>query len=303
MVKLAKEADGIRLLDFASVELSPRQSKEEKLMQLSELAQEKGITSQAVNIGVAGETVIVRYIDLPKMKNEELSLALKYEAQQYIPFKIEEVVFDYHILEPSSSLKDRMKVLLVAAKRDAIIEFIGFIRQSGLKANLIDVNSFSLINCFQQNGPEVKEDDVFALTNVKLDLVNINILQGKMPFFTREISLIEDIQAFPEGKSKEGLLFEALKPHLANLIREVHLSIDYFESEFEKQVRVIYLSGEGSRISELVSLFNSQLEREIYLWNPLQNLIVDSAQIDTETLKGSSSMLAIACGLALRGVH
>ena len=147
MVKLAGDAQGFKLLDFASVGLDPRQGKEEKLRQLKKLAQEKGISALPVNIGVTGESVIVRYIDLPKMSKEEVGQALKYEAQQYIPFKMEEVVFDYHILKPLDlSPTDRMKVFLVAAKKQTITEFVELIQQTGLKPNLIDVNSFSLID-------------------------------------------------------------------------------------------------------------------------------------------------------------
>ncbi len=302
MVELAGDAQGSKLLDFASVDLDPGQGKEEKLRQLKKLAQEKEITDLPVNIGVSGESVIVRYIDLPKMSKEEVGQALKYEAQQYIPFKMEEVIFDYHILKPlDSNPTDRMKVFLVAAKKQTITEFVELIQQAGLKPNLIDVNSFSLINCFQFNGPKTK-DDAFALVNLEFDLVNIDILQGQTPFFTRDISLLEDVLSlWQQGGGQRGL-FETMRPLLTNLIREIRVSIDYYESEFEKRVSVIYLSGGGARVSELISFFSSQLEREVSLWNPLQNLLVDSAQIDTGALKETSSMLALACGLALRGV-
>lgn len=303
MAELAGDAQGFKLLDFASVGLDPRQGKEEKLRQLKKLAQEKGISALPVNIGVSGESVIVRYIDLPKMSREEVGQALKYEAQQYIPFKMEEVIFDYHILEPlDSGPADRMKVFLVAAKKQAITEFVELIQQAGFKPNLIDVNSFSLINCFQFNGPKMKEGDVFALVNLEFDLVNIDILQEQRPFFTRDISLLEDVLSLRQEAGEQRGLFETMRPLLTNLIREIRVSIDYYESEFEKRVSVIYLSGEGARVSELISFFSSQLEREVSLWNPLQNLLIDSTQIDTGALKETSSMLALACGLALRGV-
>jgi len=303
MVELAGDAQGFKLLDFASAGLDPRQGKEGKLRQLKKLAQEKGISALPVNIGVTGESVIVRYIDLPKMSKEEVGQALKYEAQQYIPFKMEEVVFDYHILTPLDlGPADRMKVFLVAAKKQAITEFVELIQQAGLKPNLIDVNSFSLINCFQFNGPKTKEGDVFALVNLEFDLVNIDILQEQTPFFTRDISLLEDVLSLRQEAGEQRGLFETMRPLLTNLIREIRVSIDYYESEFEKRVSVIYLSGEGARVSELISFFSSQLEREVSLLNPLQNLLTDSTQIDTGALKETSSMLALACGLALRGV-
>jgi len=302
MVRLTNTPTGLKLLDFASISLNHKLGKEEKLEQLEKVVREKGLAGFPVNIGVSGESVIVRYIDLPRMKKDEIAQALKFEAQKYIPFKIEEVIFDYHILEPLSANGNKMKVLLVAAKRQVIMESFKLIQQAGLKSNLIEVNSFSLINCFQVNGPKIKENDVFALVNLELDLVNVDILQGELPFFTRDISLSKDALPLDNEMDKEKEPLERFKPFLANLIHEIRLSIHYFESEFEKQVYVIYLSGKESGNAELISLFNSQLERNVQPWNPLESLLIDSTVVDIEVLKKCSSMLTLACGLALRGI-
>lgn len=300
MVKLAGNRESRRLLGFSNVKLKLKQDREEKLRQIEKIAQEEKISAYPINIGISGESVIVRYIDLPKMSKEEVKKALKYEAQQYIPFKIEEVISDFHILGPLSSDSNRIKVLLVAAKKQEIVELIELIQKAGLQPNLIDINSFSLINCFLFNGPEIK--DTYALINIEFDLVNINILQKDMPFFTRDIFLgEEDILPLRQQENREDRLFEMGRPLWSNLIREISLSIDYFESEFEKQVGVIYLSGQGAKIAKLIEFFGSQLGRKINLWNPVQNLIVDSAHIDADRLKENACMLALACGLALRG--
>ena len=301
MVELARGAEEkIKLLGYSSVDLNPGRGKEEKLKQLEAVVEEKKIVGSTVNIAVAGESVIVRYIYLPRMRNEEVGKALRYEAQQYIPFRMEEVIFDYHILEPLNSKRNKIRVLLVAAKKQAITESIEFIQEAGLKPNLIDVDSFCLINCFQLNGPRLKENAVFALVNLELDLVNINILEGEFPYFTRDISLAEEGLSLDPEKDKEEELFETMRPLLANLIREIRLSIDYYESEFEKQVGIIYLSGRGAGIPELTRFFSSQLGREVKRWDPLQNILVDSALVDIDTLKDASSRLALVCGLALR---
>ncbi|MCQ9208016.1 MAG: type IV pilus assembly protein PilM [Omnitrophica bacterium] len=300
MVKLSSGPDGWKLLDFGSVALNARESKDEKASRLQEIVQEKGIAALPVNIGVCGESVIVRYLDLPRMKREEVAQALKFEAQQYIPFKMEEIIFDYHILEPLDSDRQRMKVLLVAAKKQIVMEFVELIRRVGLKTNFIDVNSFSLINCFQSNGPDVNENDIYALVNLEFDMVNINILQGTAPFFTRDISLLEESRSLGQEQGSQDQFLEAMRPLLINLIRELRLSIDYFESEFEKQVAIIYFSGDGARFPELIDFFTSQLGREIKLWNPVQKLITEPAQIDTDALRQIECTLALACGLALR---
>ncbi|UCB56566.1 MAG: type IV pilus assembly protein PilM [Candidatus Omnitrophota bacterium] len=307
MVKLTASAGGPKLVDFASVALKSPQNREEKLEALKKIAQEKGISAHPVNIGVSGESVIVRYINLPKMSREELGQALAYEAQQYIPFKMEEVVLDYHILTPRvASSSNRMKVFLVAAKKQAIMEFVELIHEAGLEPNIIDVNIFSLINCFQVNGPQLKEEDVAALINLEFDLVNIGILQGEMPFFSRDLSVLEDFlllqQQQQQEENKEKGLFETIKPLLTNLIREIRVSIDYYESEFERQVGVVYISGEGAQIPGLLEFFKAELGREIKTWNPLEKLLGNSTGIDSAKLNEVSPTLAVGCGLALRGV-
>ncbi|MFH1045457.1 MAG: type IV pilus assembly protein PilM [Candidatus Omnitrophota bacterium] len=303
LVKLAKGASGeIKLLDFASVSLSPELAPAEKARQLENFVRAKGINALAVNVGISGETVVVRYIDLPKMKKNEISQALAYEAQQYIPFKMEEVIFDFHPLNVAPTGNNRMKVLLVAAKKQAILNFIKSIQQAGLRPNLIDVNSFALINCFTVNGPKVKESDIYAVLNLEFDVVNINILQGGLPFFTRDISL-EEANAISAAKGEaKAELFAPAMPLLASLIREVKISIDYFESEFEKQVPILYLSGAGAKFPELVQAFSSQLGREVLLWDPLRTFAVDAALGDRQLLKDTSIQLALASGLALRGI-
>ena len=302
MVKLSKELGGLRLLDFASVGLNPKHGQEEKLGQLEKIVQERGLAGSGVNIGVSGASLIVRYITLPKMDAGQIREALKYEAQQYIPFRMEEVIFDYQILKTLEQEPNKMKVLLVAAKKGALMESAELLGQAGLKPNLIDVNSFAVINCFQINGPRIKEGDVFALINLEFDLVNINILQGESPYFTRDISLLEELLSLRMETGEDAPVFERIKPILSNLIREVRISIDYFESEFAKRVNSVYFSGEGAKLPELIDFFSTHLSREIKLWNPVQNLLTDSVQIDGQKLKDTQSLLALACGLALRNL-
>jgi len=299
MVKLIRDSESLTLADYASLGLDPAQGQAHVVEQLRKLVSEKEISDSSINIGVSGDSVIVRYLDLPKMEKKELDQALRYEAQQYIPFKMEEVLFDYHLIEGLDQTKDKIKVLLVAAKKEVVMDFVQLLGEIGLKAHLIDVNSFALINCFQANGP--KEEDVVALVNLGFSLVNINILQGEMPFFTRDISLSSDIIALYHNKMQQPEQpIEEIKPLLTNLIREIQLSIDYFESEFEKQVNKIYVSGEGARSAGLINLFNMQLDKEVLSWNTLQGLSIDSTKVNVDELNKVSPMLALACGLALR---
>lgn len=300
MVKLRREGEALTLLDYASVGLDPAKGQEGMLETLQALVKEKELTAQRVNAGISGESIIVRYIDMPKMDKKELSQALKYEAQQYIPFKMEEVTFDYHLLKPLSAITDKMRVLLVAAKKEAVMNFVKLIQQAGLSTKLVDVNSFALINCFEVNG-SAEETSALALVNLEFKLVNINIIQAQTPYFTRDISLSEDVSSlyYRQANQVEQSI-EEIEPLLKNLIRELRLSIDYFESEFDHQVDKIYLSGAGAKSASMLSFFNDALGREVLGWNPLSNLKIDTSHINEEELKKDAPILALACGLALR---
>lgn len=297
IIKLAAGAQGIELLDFALITSDPRQGKIEKIKELKTIAREKEIAALPVTIGIYGESVVVRYITLPKMNKKEIGEALKFEAQQYIPFKIEEVVFDYYILGPCATDSNKIRLVLVAAKRETLNELIDLLQQAGLTPGIIDLTSFALINCFQFNNPGLNKESSSAVVNLNLDLLSINILQGGSLYFTRDIYMSEETPLLPPQQNTEN---DHLQLVLENIIREIRLSFDYYESEFEKQINTTFFSGEGIRIPSLMEMLNSKLGKEIVVWNPLQKLIIAPGQVDTTELQNKSSMLAIACGLALR---
>lgn len=300
MVKLLREGEALTLLDYASVTVDSARGREGILQTLQSLVKEKGLSAQPINAGMSGESVIVRYVDMPKMDKKELNQALKYEAQQYIPFKMEEVTFDYHLLKPLSDATNKVRVLLVAAKREAVVDFVKLIQQAGLSIKLIDVNSFALINCFGVNGAQ-EETSALALVNLGSELVNVNIIQAQTPYFTRDISLSEDISSlYHHQDNRIEQAIEEMKPLLRNLTRELRLSIDYFESEFEHLVDKMYLSGEGAKSSSLLRFFSETLGREVLSWNPLSSLNMDASHVDVNELKKDAPVLALACGLALR---
>lgn len=300
IIKLAVGAQGVELLDFACISSNPRQEKTEKIKELKAIVQEKDIAAFPVNIGICGESVVVRYITLPKMNKKEIGEALKFEAQQYIPFKIEEVIFDYYVLGPAETDSNKIRLVLVAAKKETITELIDLLQQAGLTPNIIDLDSFALINCFQFNNPAVNKESITAIVNLNLDLLSINILQGSSLYFTRDIYLSEETSFLTHQQSSES---ENPQLVLENIIREIRLSFDYYESEFEKHINTTFLSGEGIRILSLMDMLTNKLGKEIVSWNPLQNLIINPGQFNTSELQEKSPILAIACGLALREIR
>lgn len=147
------------------------------------------ITATNAISAVAGESVIIRYIQLPEMSEAELKSSIQFQAEEYIPFRVEDVNIDFSII--GHSLENdirRMDVLLVCARKDLINEHIKLLQDAGLTPEIIDTESFAFLNCFEMNyetGPE----DVAALVNIGGDITGISVHAAGYPKFSRDISI------------------------------------------------------------------------------------------------------------------
>lgn len=138
---------------------------------------------------VCGESIIVRYLQLPKMPEEELKKALQWEAEEYIPFRLSEVNIDSMILGQSGdSEHPKMDVLLVSAKKELVEEHVGVIRAAGLEPRIVDVDSFAFLNCFEANYGASAEECV-ALVNIGGSMTSINIYGQSVTRFSRDITI------------------------------------------------------------------------------------------------------------------
>jgi len=146
------------------------------------------VTTKEVAASLSGNAVIVKKIALPSMTEAELAESIYWEAEQYIPFDIQDVNLDYQILNRGDvGGKSTMEVLLVAAKKEKIADYTGVISQAGRVAVVIDVDAFALQNAYEVNyGTEA--DAVVVLLNAGASATNINILHGDQSVFTRDIS-------------------------------------------------------------------------------------------------------------------
>lgn len=147
-----------------------------------------GITAKSSISAVSGESIIVRYLQLPNMPEDELKKALQWEAEEYIPFRLDEVNLDSMVLGKSAEGDERVDVLLVSAKRDMIDEHLSMIREAGLTARIVDVDSFAFLNCYESNYDDARQNCI-ALVNIGAEITGISILEAGMSRFTREIAI------------------------------------------------------------------------------------------------------------------
>lgn len=151
-----------------------------------------GISAKFSVSAVSGESIIVRYIQLPEMPEDELKGAIRWEAEDYIPFRLDEVNLDSMILGRSEAGgSPKIDVLLVAAKKDLVAEHMDVLKAADLQPAVVDVDSFAFLNCFEANYlPNANE--VIALLNVGAEITSINIYIGGVSRFSRDIGIAGD---------------------------------------------------------------------------------------------------------------
>ena len=283
---------------------------------LKKISQQLGCAN--VNISLSGPSVVVRYVNFPRMQQDELRQALKFEAQKHIPFSVNEVSLDAHILK--DDLPDnKMLVLVAAAKKELIDQRLKLIRSAGLNAGLIDIDSLAMANAFNFNypGTENAEHNAAALLNIGAQETNLDILD-KMVLrlsrdiriagndFTRKIMEIfnldfraaEELKLKPDPEKAEKMTL-ATESVASSLAAEVRGSFDYYESLSAASVKKIFLCGGSSFLPGIREMLANVLDIPVEHWDPFAKLPV-SADMDAAKLKSLSAQMAVAAGLALR---
>jgi type IV pilus assembly protein PilM len=282
------------------------------------------IKSKSAAAAVCGHSVIVKKVSLPTMTREELDEQIRWEAEQYIPFDVNEVNLDFQILETSDG-DGQMDVLLVAAKKDLIDDYVQVISEAGLTPAVIDVAAFAVENAFEANY-EVGRDEVVALVNIGAQVVNINILMDGTPVFTRDITTAgnhytEEIQkalsiSFEEaeriklgGKKSEDSqevvpqeVEKAMQSVTETVIGEISRSLDFFSAtSADSRIARVLLSGGSANVAGLKAAFEERTGLNAEIFNPLARM-VPSSNFDPDYLDELAPSLGVSVGLALRQV-
>ena len=277
---------------------------------------------KGVATSIAGWSVIIKKVDLPQMSEDELADNIQLEAEQYIPFNVEDVNIDFQILGSSADKADRMEVMLVAAKKEVIEDYVNLIRKAGLQPQVVDVDFFALENAFEANY-EATESGGVALVDIGATKMNINVLKNGVSMFNRDASIggfqiTEDIQQrfgleYEEaekvklGMSSEKVPVQDLEAIFVSAATgwstEVKRAIDFFYATYpEETIGQILLSGGSSRLPGLDALFNKDTNIPVAYFNPLAKIDFDTKVFDQQYLDYIAPQIAVAVGLALRRV-
>ena len=279
VLTLSRQKTGEFQLDFFTVQPIEGERSKEKVVEAVKSAVAHSETRiQAVTISVAGQGVVVRQVLFPKMSEDELKSALQFEAEKHIPFDINEVYLDAQVIDQNAE-GNKMKVLIVASKKDLVDEYLGYINAAGLEAEAIDCDAIAVTNAFIFNNPGLGKDKTLALLNIGASMTNVCVLKNEALNFTRDIPV--------DLKSAD------------TLENQVRLSFDYYENQFGKGIDGIYVSGGGAKETALLQRFSQAFGLEVSAWDPVKNLAI-SARVDAQALKDSSGQLAVCVGLAIK---
>ncbi|WP_224981731.1 type IV pilus assembly protein PilM [Geomonas agri] len=277
-----------------------------------------GVKAKEAVCSISGNSVIIRKISLPVMPVEELEDQIHWEAEQYIPFDINDVNVDFQILSPDEQDPSKMNVLLVASKKDIINDYISVFAEAGLKLVVVDVDSFSVQNAFELNYP-VDPEQVVALVNIGASIFNLNIVRDGVSLFTRDVQMggnlyTEEIQKqfgissaeaeemkLAAGHSEDSRLNEVLQRVNDTIALEMRRSLDFYNSTAgEERITKVFLSGGAAKTLHLVDAVQQRLALPVEILNPLARVAVNEKEFDTAYLEEIAPLMSVAVGLATR---
>jgi type IV pilus assembly protein PilM len=287
---------------------------------IREAIESAGIRSRDMATAISGHSVIVKKISLQQMSREQLEESIKWEAEQYIPFDVNEVNLDFQILDPDRD--GQMDVLLVAAKKDLLDDYVQVIAEAGYTAQVVDIAGFAVENAYEANHGD-EEGEVVAMANVGSQVTNINIVSNGTPVFTRDVALggalyTEEIQktlsiAFEEAErikigdadvaSKDVVpkeVDEAMRQVTSQIVGEIARSLEFYAATAEDGgIRKIVLAGGSAHVSGLAAAFEERMDVPVEVMNPVARVKVGGG-VDAKKIEDLGPALAVGMGLAMR---
>lgn len=284
---------------------------------ISSIFETQSVKTKNVATAVSGHSVIVKRVTLPMMTEEELFDRIQSEASQHIPFDIADVNLDHQLLE---SVDSQMDVLLVAVKKDKILNHTNVLAQAGKNSVVVDIDAFALQNCFEINY-DPDPGQTIALLNIGASVMNINIVRGGIPLFTRDVSVggnqytdalqkeldlsFEDAERLKKGENIAGVAEE----HRATILRsvtdilvlEIQKTFDFFRATSTgESIQKIVVAGGSSRVPGLMDVLREEFAVPVEEMYPFRKIVINPARHNEEQIKELAPRLAIAVGLALR---
>jgi type IV pilus assembly protein PilM len=315
VVSVLKKPDKALLTAYNIKKIQPSDNRSLKTgKSIKEALSEIDLHPAEVNLSVSGANVIVRFITFPKMSKEQMENAMVFEAERYIPFSVNEVILDFAILDAAES--GQVNVILAAAKRDFVQAQTELIEKLGMAVNVIDINVFSIFNAFTAF-KQPAQDKGTAFFDFGFSQTSVVISVGGIPRFMRLIQIggkdisaaiaedlgipfeeAEDLKVKNDPASRERITLVTAGV-LDELIKEIQLSLGYFENKSGKAVGEVYCSGGVTSQEGVLGYFKEKIGIEFKTWDPIGGLDV-AEHLSKEAIAPVAAQLAVGIGLTLR---
>lgn len=329
LIQVKRSNKGLSLENFAMSELAPEaiyeggiHDQESVISTIKGLIDSLQLKTKTVSLSIGGHSVIVKKITLPAMSDEELAESINWEADHYIPYDLVDVYLDYQVLQIRAD-QGQMDVMLVAAKREVVDQYVSVVREAGLKPIAVDTDCFAVQNAFEVNYT-LPDDKLICLIHVGAENLNINVISYGVNTFTRDLQLggdtytreiqkqmgtsYQEAEAYKlggSGASGNQIIPQDVQRILVmiseQIASEVNRSLEFHlatsgESRFEK----IYLSGGTVRLSTLADEIAKKTNTPVELLDPFHAVDIDSNIFNVQYLAETKSYAPVALGLGLR---
>ncbi|MBU1340596.1 MAG: pilus assembly protein PilM [Proteobacteria bacterium] len=280
------------------------------------------IREKNVAISTGGHSVVIKTINTSTRPDKELHTTIYSEAEQYIPYDIDDVNIDFQVLGESDFSPDQMSVLLVAVKKDLVAEYIDLIHLAGLNPKIIDVDTFALQNAYEIL-PYENREKITLLVDVGASKTSLNIIKANSSLMMRDTvsgtnQFLEEIASQFEitlDEAEQAVNGEVNDIISQDRLEEISLKIaqawcseicevvnTYQSSANDEKVEKIVLSGGGVFIKGFKDCLLSELEADVSIINPFEALIVNEKKFPDSFITKAGPLAPIAIGLALRRV-
>lgn len=285
---------------------------------IAQAVRKSGTRTRDAACAVAGSAVITKIIAMPAdLGGEELEGRIQIEADQYIPYSMDEINLDFTVLGPTQGAPDKVDVLLAASRSDNVDARVTALQAGGLRARVVDVEAFALENAMELITPQFPDARIIAVTDVGATTTTLSVLEGGKTIYTREQMfggrlLTDEIQrryglSYEEAgmRKRQGGLptnyeLEVLRPFMDAMAQEIFRALQFFYSSSQvRTVDQVILAGGCASIDDIDLLVQSRVGSPVAIANPLASMTA-SPRVQADALVNDAPALTIACGLALR---
>lgn len=328
LLELSRSGSKYKVESYA-VEPLPPNSVVEKNITDAELVGEaigraavkSGTKTKTAACAVAGSAVITKVITMDAALNEDdMENQIQVEADQYIPYPLEEISMDFQVLQPSETEPDKVDVMLAASRSDNVDVRVAALGVGGLTAKVVDVEAFALENAYEllaASNPALSDANVVAIMDVGATTSTLSVLEDAKIVYTREQSfggrqLTDEIQrryglsyeeaglAKRQGGLPDNYEPEVLQPFMESMAQEVNRALQFFYSSSQVgAVDHVVVAGGCASIPNIAELIASKIDTSVSIANPFDGMSI-SSRVKGDMLANDAPALMIACGLALR---